>query len=104
MVMYRNFMEDMMEDLFDEYAPEVGYCTCENCRNDIIACTLNQLPPRYAVTACGNAYAKLNSLEKQYRADAATALIRAAEIVAKSPRHQDAMPGDEDLEEREGLA
>lgn len=85
---YRNYMETVVEELFDEYGESWGCCPCPHCRDDIIAYTLNLLPPRYIVTTPGAAFAKLDSLQKQYRADIVTALSRAADLVSKSPRHE----------------
>lgn len=80
-------METVVEELFDEYRDSLGCCPCAHCHDDIIAYSLNLLPPRYFVTPPGAAFAKLDSMQKQYRADIVTALSRAAEVVSRSPRH-----------------
>ena len=44
---YKNIMEDLVLEEFENAAQTLGCCTCEDCRNDIIAYALNQLPPKY---------------------------------------------------------
>ena len=34
---YRNIMESLVEEEFERAAATLGCCTCEACRNDIIA-------------------------------------------------------------------
>ena len=46
MTAYRNMMEIFMEQLFDDRKDQIDCCTCPECRSDIIALALNQLPPR----------------------------------------------------------
>lgn len=87
MANYQNYMETVVEELFDEFRDNLGCCTCPQCRDDIIAYALNQLPAKYVVSAPGAAFAKLDSLQKQYRADVVTAISHAAVIIAQSPRH-----------------
>lgn len=84
---YRNYMESVVEELYEEYKGALGCCTCPSCRDDIIAYALNRLPPKYIVSTPGAAFTKLYALQKQYRADVAAALSQAAAAVAKSPRH-----------------
>lgn len=84
---YRNYMETLVEEAYEECRDSLNCCTCEQCRNDIIACALNRLPPRYVVTQSGMVYMKLNGLQRQYHADIVTALAQAAKIVSEKPRH-----------------
>ncbi len=42
--LYKNVMEDLVEFRFDEIQSTLDCCTCEHCRNDIIAYALNLLP------------------------------------------------------------
>ncbi|NLW06922.1 MAG: late competence development ComFB family protein [Clostridia bacterium] len=87
--MLKNQMEDCVWELLDQVLaqyPEV--CKCENCRYDIVALTLNRLPPRYTVRVKGEIYAKLAMLEAQHRADIYQALTQAILIVKQHPRHE----------------
>lgn len=85
----KNYMEECVWELLDRilsHDPES--CKCDNCRYDIAAIALNQLPPRYIVHDKGAIYSKLSMLEAQHRADVYTALTNALMIVKKSPRHE----------------
>ena len=62
-------------------------CTCDDCRNDMIAYALNQLPPKYVATRKGEVYSKTFILRNQHRTDIMAALTKAAKIVKENPRH-----------------
>lgn len=80
-------MEDLVEDQYDEMKEDLGCCTCEQCKADIIAYALNQLPAKYVVSLTGELITKLNNLELQKVTDVRRYLIEAAEIVKAHPRH-----------------
>lgn len=87
MKMYQNMMETMVEDTLDILLPELDCCTCEHCRNDMVAYALNHLPPRYVVTRSGGVISKADTMRIQHMTDIRTALVRAAQIVKEHPRH-----------------
>lgn len=89
MKQYLNFMETLVEERYDELIKSLDCCTCEQCRNDIIAFTLNRLPPHYYVTTEGAARSKLEMLQKQHQTDITRFLIEAAHIIAQHPRHNE---------------
>lgn len=84
---YRNIMESLVEEEFERAAATLGCCTCEACRNDIIAYALNQLPPKYVATRKGEVYSKTFILRNQHRTDIMAALTKAASVVKANPRH-----------------
>ena len=87
MKLYHNVMEDLAEEFYDVIAPKQGCCTCDRCRNDVVALTLSMVPAHYSVTSVGNKLTKLNNLRRQASTDLQAALIRSIDIVASSPRH-----------------
>lgn len=88
MKLYRNIMEDLVEETFADMQPHLDHCcTCEQCHADIIALALNQLPAQYAVTSAGASITKVTHLRSQHMADIRSALIRAVDIVSRNPRH-----------------
>lgn len=89
MILYHNTMEQIVEDAYDMIKHELDCCTCERCRNDIIAYALNHLPPKYVVTAVGQAYSKLESLKIQQNADIIAAISQGASVVKQHPRHNE---------------
>ncbi len=88
MVNYRNVMENLVEEIYDEVAPSLKCCTCETCRGDMIAYALNQLPPKYVVTDKGEVYSKMYVLRNQHRTDIMASLTKAAKLVQEHPRHE----------------
>lgn len=88
MYSYVNVMEELVEQSYDSVKNTLNCCQCEICRNDIIACALNLLPPKYVVLEKGSVYSKNYILKNRMMSDIMAALVKAAEIVNKNPRHQ----------------
>lgn len=89
MVTYYNAMETLVEETFDKLKSKLDCCTCELCRNDIIAYALNHLPAKYVVTEKGAMYSKANStMNIQPSADIVTALTTGANLVKAHKRHE----------------
>ncbi|WP_130807152.1 late competence development ComFB family protein [Senegalia massiliensis] len=89
MILY-NFMEAEakyhLKEVLNKYP---NACKCEECKNDILAIALNNLPPKYISRSIGEVSSKLNSqLEGQFPADILRELTKAAEIVTRNPRHK----------------
>lgn len=85
--LYRNMMEDIVESEYEHSRKELDCCSCQRCKNDIIAYTLSRLPPKYVVTRQGDLYARLSALQTQTQADITRLLVQAAKIINSSPRH-----------------
>lgn len=64
-------------------------CTCDKCRLDISAISLNNLKPKYVVTDKGRLYAKLETLSYQYETDVTIEVTKAIKIVSGNPRHEE---------------
>lgn len=84
---YKNVMEDLIVEEYESLQPTLDCCTCEACRNDMIAYALNQLPPKYVATRRGEVYSKTFILRNQHRTDIMAALTKAASVVKENPRH-----------------
>ena len=86
----RNLMEALVMQRLDEVLTEDNndkVCRCEQCRLDMAAIALNDLPSRYVVTQRGETYSKADLLEVQRFVDVLTALAKAVKIVQNNPRH-----------------
>ncbi|HHV72552.1 MAG TPA: late competence development ComFB family protein [Clostridia bacterium] len=87
-MLIKNCMEDLVfnciVDVLSKY-PE--FCSCDKCRADVAALALNNLPPKYIATYEGEVYAKIPTLQQQFGTDILCAVVKAMEIVQKSPRH-----------------
>ena len=86
-MIYRNVMEELVEEVYEDMKPYADCCTCELCHADIVACALNMLPPKYAATRAGVSLSKASQLRSQALADIQTALAKAMQIVKEHPRH-----------------
>ena len=85
----KNYMEDVVVEVCDAYlAKHSELCRCERCRLDIIALALASLKGLYATSPEGEIFAKIARDDRQIRADALMAVIKASELVAAKPRHK----------------
>lgn len=83
----KNYMEEVVFNMMEAVLKQVKHCPCKKCMADIAALALNDLPPRYIVSEDKEVYLKVKQLEQQFEVDATTAIIKAAVIVNKNPRH-----------------
>lgn len=88
MKLYQNIMEELVEEFYDNMKGKSGVCTCEQCRADVVAYALNQLPPQYVTTSVGANMSKLSNLRLQHTTDIHVALTQAFQMVLASPRHE----------------
>ena len=85
--MYKNVMEHVVEQKLDEIMKSYDGCKCERCRSDIAAITLNNLPPRYAVTDEGVLFTKVQCLKTRYEFEVMKQIALAMTIVRENPNH-----------------
>jgi len=88
----QNLMEEVVFGVVDElFAIEeadhnLGFCTCPQCRLDVVCYVLNRVKPQYIVSSRGLAYRERDFLEKvQLRADI---IVRAKEGWAQVEHNQ----------------
>jgi competence protein ComFB len=87
-VSLKNYMEDVVSEVYREYLQkEPSFCRCERCAQDVQALALTHLRGKYAVSKEGEIFAKISRDDRQVRADALVAIIKAAEAVQKHPNH-----------------
>lgn len=84
---YRNVMEEIVEEIYNQQMDELNCCSCKQCHNDIVAYALNHLPPHYVASSKGELFIKYVFVNKQMIADIAAALAQGAAVVRKNPRH-----------------
>jgi competence protein ComFB len=63
-------------------------CTCDKCKMDIAAITLNNLKPKYVVTEKGKLYGKIDTIDYQFDADLIREIVKAIKIVGDNPHHE----------------
>ncbi|MDR1736884.1 MAG: late competence development ComFB family protein [Oscillospiraceae bacterium] len=84
----KNYMEDIVAGDIVQVMEQIGCCTCEACKLDVMAIALNNLTPCYVVTEKGEIYARTRELTLQYRTDVAAAIAKGATMVKERPRHE----------------
>ncbi|WP_194841568.1 late competence development ComFB family protein [Sporosarcina obsidiansis] len=84
----QNVMEIVVRDVIGEYKEQLNMpCTCTHCMNDVLAMTLNNLPPRYIVDQANSAYIRaVHQADRQGATAILTKVAWAAGIVAENPR------------------
>lgn len=84
-----NMMESIAEEIFREFM--IGYplkCSCQKCKEDIIALTLNRVPPKYVSSHIGEVHIKTRYLNNQLRMDIMREIARSTLIVQMNPNHE----------------
>lgn len=79
-----NLMEGFVESRIDEVMHKFNCCSCEKCRQDILAMTLNKLQPYYVLEDDINIR---DQKEKERAADVAAALVKSVLAVKANPNH-----------------
>jgi len=82
-----NLMESTVKELINDLMAKENMCTCEQCRLDVAALALNNLPTRYVVSPKGASYARADLLELQKYVDVIGAITKAIRLVKEHPRH-----------------
>ncbi|MGG3804428.1 late competence development ComFB family protein [Metabacillus fastidiosus] len=81
-----NAMEKIMRDLFSEYEHKLQMkCTCESCKEDVLAMVLNKVPPKYVTNEEKVMYIKASYVDKQEMTTLLVKLIECAKLVSDNP-------------------
>ncbi|HET7839788.1 MAG TPA: late competence development ComFB family protein [Rectinemataceae bacterium] len=82
-------VQAVVDELFDHETrePQLGYCTCDQCRLDVACYVLNRVKPEYIVSSRGLAYSEKEGLDKvQRQADIITLVKEGWGRVTHAPR------------------
>ncbi len=86
-----NYMEEIVRDYVDHTLKSdptyENICKCDQCIDDIMAKTLNNIKPYYITTKKGEIYAEYSSLATQNHAEVISEVIKAIEFVSKHKNH-----------------
>ncbi|MGN1350233.1 MAG: late competence development ComFB family protein, partial [Anaerovoracaceae bacterium] len=88
--MFVNVAEEIVRSKVPAMMRDYDMCTCERCTNDVVALTLNRIPPKYVVTMKGKLYARINACLPQYQTDMLAAITAACQTVKNNSRHNSA--------------
>lgn len=85
---YENYIEKFVRDeLKNMLTSDKTICKCDNCYQDIMTLTLNNLPPMYVASNVGHILTMYNLTKDQLRAQVMVELIKAVTTVKRNPRH-----------------
>lgn len=79
-----NVMENIVLEKMESVLSRFKCCKCDRCKKDIVALTLNKLPPKYMVIVEGQ---PTPDIDTQTNAMVITAMIQAVIAVRDKPRH-----------------
>lgn len=82
-----NYTEIMVKEQLEEVTMSSEVCRCEQCKLDIMAIALNNLPPRYVVTEKGRIFSKVQAFNVQMSVDVVGAITDAVNKVKGKPNH-----------------
>lgn len=83
-----NVIEELLEQMLDEFMQKFGVCDCPRCRLDVFALTLSRLNAcKYLVLEESAVPAMLNLFEHQYSGMISAQLTQACLTVMQNPRH-----------------
>lgn len=85
----RNIVEDFAREYLNSaLVLRYDICTCQLCRNDMLAHVLSNVPARYVTTEQGAIHSVIQQTRVEYQAEIARAILRAIDVVSASPRHK----------------
>ena len=76
----------MIEEVLGNSKEEI--CKCDDCRLDIAAMALNNLPPRYFASEKGEIFSKLSLSHLSAKTEVVTEVTKAIMHIASRPRHR----------------
>ncbi len=82
---YINIQEYWVKEKLDTALSKFSCCDCDRCRKEIMALSLNELPPRYIVLERDE---EIPALSKQDHGVISAAIIKAVVIIKANPKHR----------------
>lgn len=85
----KNVIEDIARDFLNTTLTlRYDICTCNQCRNEMLAYVLSRVPARYATTEQGVLYTIIEQTKVEHEVEITKAILSAIELISKNPRHQ----------------
>lgn len=84
--MVKNYMEILVDEIFQEVNIKYKVCDNKKCINDIKSVALNNLEPKYFTSAGSEGEKKAFLLDKQRRISVVASIIEAKKIICKNCR------------------
>ncbi|MFC1592389.1 CheR family methyltransferase [Candidatus Omnitrophota bacterium] len=85
----KNIIESIASDFLNVVlALRYDICTCDICKNDMLAYVLSRVPARYVTTEEGSLHAIIEQTKAEHQAQIGREIIKAIDIVGNNPRHE----------------
>lgn len=84
---YLNIMEEIVKDKIIYFMRQFDLCTCDRCKADTIALTMNGLMPKYIVTTPAAVAPLVSYYTNRLISDVTVEAIKACMTVKDNPRH-----------------
>ncbi|MFA5362764.1 MAG: CheR family methyltransferase [Candidatus Omnitrophota bacterium] len=89
MAKLRNIIEDIADDfLKNALSVRFDICTCEQCKNDMLAYILSRIPAKYVTTEEQALQVIIEQTKLEHQAEFARAVLEAIHAVGEKPRHE----------------
>ena len=83
-----NVMHQLVDEKADKYIELSHACSCPQCRNDVIALTLNRLPSKYVVVSDAELRLKSDMFRVRYNCEIISQLMNSCDQVKAHPHHK----------------
>lgn len=80
-------VKKFLENILNTDTNYSDICRCDQCIDDIMAKTLNNLKPNYITSKTGEVFAEYSSHELQNNAEVIKEVINSIEYISKNKRH-----------------
>lgn len=88
MAKLRNIIENIAKDFLDQALTQRNdICTCQTCKNDMLAHVLTKIPAKYVTTDQEALNVIIEQTKVEHQAEFARATLEAITFVNKNPRH-----------------
>jgi competence protein ComFB len=91
--MQKNYMEFLVDRVFDEIKNKYNICEHDNCVNDIKSIALNNLPPVYFLSSASEGEKTAFLLERQRNITVLAKITEAVGLVCKNCKNKEKMRG-----------
>lgn len=91
--MLKNYMEIMVDEVYNEVKNKYDICHIENCEEDIKAMALNNLPPVYFLSSVSEGEKKAFLVDRQMKITVLTKLTEAVSTVCNNYEKDKKMRG-----------
>lgn len=82
--MLKNYMEILIDEIFEEVKEMYGNCLTDSCIHDIKSMSLNILPPKYFEYSAHESEKKAYLLERQRRITVLAKIAESADLICSN--------------------